>query len=144
MNELELLASKGLCELLMPKVAWSEAEKGTDILRKEKAWSYYFIGLTGTNSQQYWFKRIENIVFPSGANNQNQINDVWILVTTREMGYPIVTNDGDSKSQSGGMLGNKDQLKALGIKVLRDFEAVKLVKNNLQTFRNHSAALLEL
>jgi len=133
MNELEQLAADGFCELLMPMVSWDEAEAGTDIKRKSKTWNYYFIGITHTEDQEYWYKVIENIVFPDGAKNQNEKNDIWILVTAREMNYPLVTNDGDSKSQRGGILGNRQHLKEIGVDVLRDYEAVALVKTEGNT-----------
>jgi hypothetical protein len=128
MNELEQLASKGLCELLMPKIAWEEAEAGDNINRKEKTWGYYFIGLTFTDSQKYWYEKIERIVFPNGARTQQEINDIWIMVTAREMNYPLVTNDGGSKTQPGGILGNRERLGAIGVNVLLDYEAVALIK----------------
>jgi hypothetical protein len=128
MNELEVLASQGLCDLLMPKTAWDEAEAGRDIKRKEKTWEYFFIEPVHNHSQKFWFKEIEKIVFPNGAKTQKEINDVWILATAREMDYPLVTDDGESKTQPGGILGNRDHLKKLGVRVLRDHEAVALVK----------------
>ncbi|MDB4304141.1 hypothetical protein N9934_05070 [Desulfosarcina sp.] len=115
MNELEELASQGLCDLLMPKNAWDEAEAGNNIERKEKTWEYFFIEPTHTDNQKFWFKEIEKIIFPNGARSQNEINDVWILVTVREMRYPLVTNDGESKSQPGGILGNRERLNKVGV-----------------------------
>lgn len=136
MNQLERLAKEGKCELLMPRIAWNESEKGDNEPRQEKTWSYDFVGLEHTSCQLSWFKKIEAIIFPSGAVKQNQINDVWILVTAREMKYPLVTNDGASKSQKGGMLGNREKLGEIGeigVRVIRDTEAVRLVLNNGNT-----------
>jgi len=129
MNKLEVLASDGKCELLMPKIAWNEAAAGNNETREEKTWSYYFIGLKYTNSQKYWFSEVEKIVFPSGADTQNKKNDVWVLVTAREMNYPLITNDGDSKFQPGGMLGNRKELSKIGICIIRDEEAIEMVLN---------------
>jgi hypothetical protein len=133
MNELESLAREGKCELLMPRVAWSEAEKGNNEDSKNKTWSYYFIGLEHTESQRYWYREIENIVFPYGAITTNQQNDVWILVTAREMQYPLITDEGDSKSQKGGMLGNRVKLNGIGIQVVRDSEAVEMILKSENT-----------
>ena len=129
MNELEALASQGLCTLLMPKNAWDEAEAGTDIKRKEKTWEYFFIEPVRNDSQRFWFNEIEKIVFPDGAKTTNEINDIWILVTAKEMNYPLVTNDGNSKTQPGGLLGNRDRLEKFGVNVLLDYEAVDLVRS---------------
>lgn len=129
MNSLEELSESCKCEILMPRIAWSEAVKGSDEKRKRKTWSYFYIGLEYTKSQNFWYKKIESIIFPTGANTQNQINDVWILVISREMNYPLITNDGDSNSQKGGILGNKLALNKIGINVIRDYEAVEMVLN---------------
>jgi len=131
MNELEQLASDGKCSLIMPKCAWDESEAGPNIERKSKTWGYFHIGLDKNTSQRHWYREIESVVFPNGANTQNQINDIWILVTAREMGYPLVTNDGNSESQPGGILGHANLLKQLGVIVLRDEQAVRVVKKKL-------------
>jgi hypothetical protein len=39
-----------------------------------------------------------------------------------------VTNDGGSRRQFGGILGNRDKLQELGVQVLTDDEAVELVE----------------
>lgn len=127
MNVLEDIALRGKCELLMPRVAWGEAKIGKNQKRKEKTWSYFYIGLERTKSQKYWYKEVESIIFPSGARTQNEVNDIWILVTAREMNYSLVTNDGASKTQEGGMLGYRIALNKMGINVLRDYEAVEKV-----------------
>ena len=44
----------------------------------------------------------------------------------------LVTNDGGSARQSGGILGNRDGLKQLGIEVKTDEEAVALVKQHVR------------
>jgi hypothetical protein len=117
----------------MPRIAWNEAEAGNNEDRQEKTWSYYFIGLTHTDSQNHWYTKVEAIIFPNGARSKQEINDIWILVTAREMNYPLVTNDGGSKSQRGGILGNREKLNKIGIKVIRDYEAVQMILNNENT-----------
>ncbi|HXU36694.1 MAG TPA: hypothetical protein VN937_10050 [Blastocatellia bacterium] len=43
---------------------------------------------------------------------------------------PLITNDGGSRRQPGGMLGNRKRLdEALGIKIITDEEAVDQVRN---------------
>ena len=130
MNELEKLAEQGKCELLMPRPAWEEAEVGNDDRRKHKTWNYFFVGPEKTRRQKYWHQALERIVFPDGAKSPNDENDLWILVTAREMNYPLITNDGDSKRQPGGILGNASALANVGVSVIRDYEAVALVKSN--------------
>ena len=43
----------------------------------------------------------------------------------------LVTDDGGSKRQPGGILGNRDALGQLGVKVMRDEEAVQYVIRQL-------------
>lgn len=43
----------------------------------------------------------------------------------------FLSDDGGSKRQPGGILGNRDKLAALGIQGLRDHEAVELVKQKI-------------
>jgi hypothetical protein len=127
MNELEQLSAEGKCSLSMPYHAWKEAETGSNLLRQSKVCEYDFIQPLKNESQRYWYNVIEAIVFPSRARTENEKNDLWILVTAREMNYPIITNDGGSKKQSGGMLGNAQELKKIGVTVVRDLEAVAWV-----------------
>ncbi len=43
----------------------------------------------------------------------------------------LITDDGGSRRQSGGILGNRERLRSLGIQVMRDNEAVELVKHRI-------------
>jgi len=72
------------------------------------------------------YKEIENILFKKDNNTRNDIN---IVYTAWETGSILVTADGDSKEQPGGILGNSDKLKdCCGVVIMRDFEAVEYVK----------------
>ena len=43
----------------------------------------------------------------------------------------LITDDGGSKQQPGGILGNRERLSSLGIQVMRDYEAVEFVKHKI-------------
>lgn len=72
-------------------------------------------------------KSIGDIMYPTGAQNNNQKNDIEIVFQSLKYGRILVTNDGDSKAQPTGILGHAKELKNLGIRVMRDNEAVELV-----------------
>ena len=123
-NKLEELFKQGRILLSMPETAYDEANFGS-LLRQKKSEDYLFEGVVNQEQRfEYKYKQIENIVFPSGANKQNQKNDIKILVYLSITRIPFITTDGDSKSQPGGMLGNKAALKKLGIRVLSPREAL--------------------
>ena len=123
-NKLEELYAEGKISLTMPETAYSEAVFGS-LLRQQKSEVYLFEGVVDQEQRfEYKYAQIENIVFPNGAKKQNQKNDVKILVYSAITGIPFITLDGASKSQPGGMLGNKAALKKLGIRVLSPKEAL--------------------
>ena len=74
-----------------------------------------------------WAK-IEKILFPGGIKTDNQRNDVRIVYSAAHYGTILVTDEDASKSQSGGILGNKHRLKELRIDVMTGDEAVELVR----------------
>ncbi len=43
-----------------------------------------------------------------------------------------MTADGGSKSQRGGMLGRREELAALGVRMMRDHEAVEYVRDEIR------------
>ena len=59
---------------------------------------------------------------------KNEENDIHIVFNTKKYGNILITNNGDSRKQPKGIWGNKVTLKALGIEVMRDYEAVSLVE----------------
>ena len=77
-------------------------------------------------------QQIERILFPQGAHNDNQRRDVEIVFNAGKYGAILVTNDGDSRSQPGGILGNRAALAAIGIRVVTDDEAVQMVREAIR------------
>jgi hypothetical protein len=132
MNQLEAWAREGVINIDMSAVAQQEAVGRGSGRRAEKAHSYIFSEtLANTPDEQEEMRQIEQILFPAGVNNQNQRNDVEIVFNALKYTRILVTNDGDSKSQPGGILGHATELKALGIRVMRDSEAVLYVRDLL-------------
>ena len=132
MNQLEAWARDDVVHIDMSAVARGEAVGRGSGPRAEKAHGYIFSEtLASTPDEQEQIRQIERILFPAGANSQNQRNDVEIVFNALKYTRILVTNDGDSKSQPGGILGHATELNALGIRVMRDSEAVRYVRDLL-------------
>jgi len=128
LNELERMADAGLIDLLYTETTWDEAQFGS-MQRRCKVSDFSFVGLSNDAEnrrlQRPWREAIEQIVFPTGAKNDNERRDVETLLTVKTSGGVFVTNDGASRTQPGGILGHKVQLARLGIEVLNFTEALE-------------------
>jgi hypothetical protein len=132
MNQLEEWYKKGVIVLEMPEEAYREAARG-NAQRAQKAKYDYSRPLT-----KPWMRRqairkdIEKALFPSGVKSANERNDVDIVLNTRFYLGILVTNDGDSLRQPRGILGSREELAELGITVMRDSDAVALVRRKIR------------
>ena len=104
---------------------------------------FYSRTYSDTPEEMEIIKNIEKILFPNGAKNTNEKNDIEIVFNAKKYFCILITNDGDSKSQPKGILGNADILKEkIGVEVMTDKEAVELVikkiKNRNITFEKIS------
>ena len=133
MNRLEYWDKRNIISILYSDTMIDEAIADNDVLRTEKAWSDVFTKTSDdAHLHHVMLRQIESIVFPNGAKTQNERNDVQIVFTAWKYGRTLITNDGGSKRQPGGILGNQETLRKLGIKVTSDDEAVKLVIEKLR------------
>lgn len=127
LNELERMADANLIDLLYTETTWDEAQFGS-MQRCLKVSNFSFVGLSDDSEnrrlQQPWRKAIEQIVFPTGAKNDNERRDVEALLTVKISGGVFVTSDGASRTQPGGILGHSVQLARLGVEVLNFTEAL--------------------
>ena len=123
-NQLEKWHDEQVIFLEMPRDAYDEAGHGSKE-REEKADEYTWVSISDTTGGASEIqRRIEAIVFPHGASTENQKNDVRILFTASQLNATLITADGGSRTQPGGMLGNAGALTALGINVLSAKDAV--------------------
>jgi len=114
MNRLETWHRNGVILIHMSQVAQDEARAGRNADRSRKAISYIFTITQGnTADEQARLRAIEGILFPQGAANQNERNDIEVVFNAQKYGTILVTADGGSKRQPGGILGNKDNLARL-------------------------------
>ncbi len=123
-NQLEKWHKAKVIFLEMSHVAYKEAGWGNSS-RSIKADEYTWMSTNDSLGVEHMYRRkIEELISPKGAKSQNQKNDVWIVFTAQRSGATLVTADGGSRSQPGGILGNAQALAKLGIRVLSAQSAV--------------------
>jgi hypothetical protein len=83
-------------------------------------------------------KKIEDIVFPNGAKKKNEKMDIQILYDVRCSGATLITLDGNSNSQPRGILGSKNELENLCIRVLSPLDAVSEIENLIKERDNNA------
>ena len=134
MNQLEIWGEKGIISIdNMCDVAQDEASKGS-YSRFEKASSYVYPITLDSHKQSNDFKKIKKILYPTKvALTTNEENDIIIVLHAKQNHSILVTNDGGSKRQPGGILGNREILfKEIGVNVMRDSDAVALVEQKIR------------
>jgi hypothetical protein len=134
-NCLEKWRTDGVICIAMASVAHAEAQagKGTGArARQRKAATHLFtISDAGKAKEDDTFKKVEKILW-SEAKDDNQANDVAIVCEAIKWHAILVTNDGDSSSQKGGILGHRDALREqFGIEIYRPEEAVAVISEKI-------------
>ncbi len=139
MNQLEMWAEREIITLLTAKTAQSEMAAGNNADRKQKAYSFIFtMSAISGRDEQLQLHRIEEALFPGGARNPNERIDIDIVFNAWKHMRPLITNDGGSKSQPGGILGNRTKLAGIGVQVVTPEEAVMHVQEALQARDEHA------
>ncbi len=137
MNRLEAWHADGVISIEMCRKAQDEAAQGYGTARARKANNYiYSETIAGTQDEQEMLRKINKALFPDGAKSPNQWNDVEIVFNAWKYTSILVTNDGGSKRQPGGILGSRDRLAELGIRVMRPSEAISKVEQAIRE-RDH-------
>jgi hypothetical protein len=132
MNKLEGWASNEVISLETTEIAQNEMVVGNNSARINKAYNFiYTMSEIELQEERELLDKIEKILFSSGADTQNKKNDVEIVFNAAKYLTPLITNDGDSISQPGGILGNRANLALLGIKVMNPAEAVELLTKEI-------------
>ena len=134
MNQLEQWAAVDVIALEMAEVTLNEATAGGNRERSSKArQSIFSEALATTPGERDMLVAIERILFPDGADDQNKRNDVEIVFTAAKYGRILVTADGASKTQPGGILGNAPALKkTIGVEIMTDEQATMAVRKKIQ------------
>jgi hypothetical protein len=131
MNQLESWALHGVIEIIMSGTSFREASEGDDRLRTKKAQSYVFtLTEPDIDASSALNQEIERILFPDGAQSLNQKNDVKIVYDAAHWKAILVTDEGGSKRQPGGMLGNRSELSRF-VRIMSDEEAVAFIRSKV-------------
>ena len=110
-NQLESWRNNGVILLSLSSTARREAKADGDALRSRKADEHMFTLTDPCDSADDLYARIEAALFERGAQDENQRNDVRIVCEAAKYQAILVTNDGDSRSQPGGILGNRHKFR---------------------------------
>ncbi len=144
MNLLEKWAANGVIQLEIPQAVAEECGVGINVERRARKAMGYVTSITGGDKHpelQAIFpdwendrhtielrSKIEMILFPGGTKNENERNDVRIVLAAAYYDRILITNDGDSKTQPGGILGGRDELAKIRVSVMRPSDAVLRVR----------------
>jgi hypothetical protein len=132
-NRLETWYADGVVLINMAGTARQEALAGGDARRTEKANRQIFTMTTPAPVNSARFKAIESVLFPAGASDENQRNDIRIVADAIHYAAILVTNDGGSKSQPGGIRGHRDEIyNRFSLKILSAEEAVEFVQAKIR------------
>jgi hypothetical protein len=130
-NQLEKWRDDEVILINMSSTAHVEAQADGNAIRTRKANQFIFTATAPMDSADELFKKVEDAFFPNGASNENQRNDVRIGCEAVNYGAILVTGDGGSKSQPGGILGNRHKLKGV-VTVFSPEEAVNFVREKIR------------
>jgi hypothetical protein len=132
-NQLEKWYADEVILINMAGTAREEASAGGNARRSRKANQQIFTATPARSPDTARFKTIEGVLFPGGARDENQRNDVRIVADAVHYAAILVTNDGGSKSQPGGVLGNRNALtQRFDIRILTADEAVAFVRAKIR------------
>ncbi|HXK39743.1 MAG TPA: hypothetical protein VJ837_02845, partial [Candidatus Paceibacterota bacterium] len=133
MNQIEKWQRDEVIELLTSETAYQEILAGGDLLRARKVASMiYSMTMNTTPDEGEEMLEIESILFPQGASRQSEKNDVDIVFNAAKYMAILVTNDGGSKRQPGGILGNAPLLfQRFRVRVMTDEQAVAHVREKI-------------
>ena len=134
MNRLEQWAKNEVIEILIPESVKKEISHERHPQRTKKIVGKIISAtLPNTSEEQKKLQLISQILFPNEIPTQNQQNDIETVFNTEKYGAILITNDGNSKRQPGGILGKRRELlNKIGLEVLTDEEAVVRVQEEIR------------
>lgn len=130
-NQLEKWFENEVILINMSSTAYGEAKAGGSIQRTRKANQQIYTTTPPADTSDPLYSKIDAIIFPGGAQDDNQRNDVKIVFDAAKYAAILVTSDGGSKNQPGGILGNRDKLRDI-VKILTIEETVTLIREKLR------------
>lgn len=132
-NQLEKWLEDEVILINMSGTAHIEAQADGDDLRTAKANRQIFTATPPADPTDVQFKEVEGILFPAGARDENERNDVCIVVDAIHYQAIVVTADGGSKRQPGGILGHRDKMWGrYRVQIFSPDEAVAYVRHRIR------------
>lgn len=131
-NRLEAWHANGVIDLRFPEDAQREAEDGKNPGRVTKARSYWIpLTMANTEEERAFLKEISRTIFGDRPLSPGEMSDARIVFTANKDSSILVTRDGASKTQPGGILGAAADLAKLGVTVMSDVQAVRFVEKEI-------------
>lgn len=130
-NQLEKWYEDEVILINMSATAHGEAQADGNSIRTRKANQNIFTATPPVDASDLIFQKVVSALFPDGARDENQRNDVRIVCEAAKYAAILVTADGGSKSQPGGILGNRHKLKEV-VQILSPDEAVDFVRQKIR------------
>jgi hypothetical protein len=130
-NQLEQWCADEVIVLNMSSTAHTEAQADGNEQRTRKANQQVFTVTPTVAEDDPIYRRIESALFPEGARDENQRNDIRIVSEAVRYHAILVTGDGASRSQPGGILGNRHKLRGV-LTIFAPDEAVAYVRSKIR------------
>ena len=130
-NQLERWYADEVILINISATSHSEAQADGNELRVRKANQQIYTATPAANAADPLYTKVEAALFPDGAKDENQRNDVRIVCETAKYAAILVTADGASKTQPGGILGNRHKLEGF-VRILSPDEAVAFVRDKIR------------
>lgn len=131
MNQIERWAADEVILINMSGTSYDEARAGHSSDRTRKANTHIFTIVDDEDGSDVALHQdIEAALFPGGCKDSNQRNDVQVVFEATKYGAILITLDGASKSQPGGILGNREKLRDM-LTILSDIEAVAYIRKEI-------------
>lgn len=130
-NQLEKWFEDGVILIVMSATAHGEARADGNAMRTRKANQNIFTTTPPVDASDPRFQIVGRALFPEGACDENQLNDVRIVCEAAKYAAILVTSDGGSMTQPGGILGNRHKVDGL-VQILSPDEAVDFVRQKIR------------
>lgn len=130
-NQLEKWFEDEVILINMSSTAHREAQADGNAMRIKKANTNIYTATPPVGDSDPIYQKVEAALFPGGTRDENQRNDVSIVCEAAKYAAILVTGDGGSKTQPGGILGNRHKLKDVA-QILSPNEAVEFVRQKIR------------
>jgi hypothetical protein len=142
-NRLEKWYADEVILINMSGTAHAEAQADGNELRMRKAAQHNYT-IDAVELEMEPNKLFEQICAVLEAKTENQKNDARIICTAAKYHATLVTSDGGSKSQPGGILGNRDKISEItGIQIMSPAEAVAFVEGKVADRDQHNQRIAQ-